>query len=602
MTFCVTPASSGLRVSGVGLLSLTWNGQMASKLEIKRELEWRACKNDLVYFLSKYWKVATIGSGYDTFSLFDYQHEDAVAFQAACEGDAKQRQVRLKARQLGWTTLATGGAFWSAFFYEHHPWLVTAQGEKEAADTLSTKIKIPYSLLPVWMRKRGAQVTQETQEVMQFDNGSRVMVVPSTSSAGRGQAIFGALMDEAAFMPDSDELFAAIDPMCYGPLFMFSTANGMGNFFHATWLESQLEDSEWKGKFHPWSNRPGRDEAWYEAQKRKYRGREHLFFQEFPSTPEEAFMRSGRTALPMDLLRDDEHWCPPRYRVDLGILRTVWDKGLSIEQEIAHAVIPEDQTRDMELHVWQEPYVERDDDGRPRRDPNYVVGVDVAEGLDHGDFSAISVLDANTGEQCATVKSHIPVHDLADYAEFLGYWYHTALVGVERNNHGLLPLSQLQDRAYPRMYRMESIAQIKTGDRTVRYGYHTNKATKPKMVNDFNQYLIDGWILLHDARFLHEASTFLSDGKGGYGASVANHDDLVMASFISLQLALDVGTYPIIWRDPEPGPPSFGEIFDVMMEKDDEEQYEGLALAAAIGQEESPDVARVRHSFELLLR
>lgn len=549
-----------------------------SQLQIYQEAEFRLCRKDPVYFLSNYWKIQTIGVGYGKFTLRDYQVEDVSSMWAAVRGEEKDRQVRLKARQIGWTTLATGLAFWDAFFHNDHPWLITSQGQSEAADTLTTKVKVPYSHLPRWMRERGPKLIRETSEEFEFDNNSRIIAIPSTAGSGRSKAVFGVLMDEAAFQDTADEVFAALDPLCYGPMFVFSTANGMGNFFHEIWNESQLEDSEWSGVFRPWSVVPERDEEWYRRTKRKYRTKEHLFYQEYPSTPEEAFSKSGKTALDMGKIRDMV-FSPPALRIDLARIDT---SSPFIESEVSAAIVEGDDERDIELHVWQEPYLERWDDGRLARQPNFAVAVDVAEGLDDGDYSTIVVYDVNGSEVVATLKAHIDIEELGRYVAWVGYWYYTALVGVERNNFGLVPLSYLTQIGYPRLYRMDTIAQIKRGDRTARYGFHTNKATKPKMVIDFNKALRAESLLIHDARFLQEAATFLSDGKGGFGASSGNNDDLVMAFLIGNQLMLDIGQYPVLWRDSTPGPITMGDVIRLGLQRAESEDRGGLA--SPIGQ------------------
>jgi len=588
---------------------------VATKLEIRRELEWRACKKSLLYFVSEYWHVATIGVGYDVMSPWDYQvkelnkfqsvHDDCVAILDNPEltREEKDRQLRLKARQLGWTTMIGAGVTWCAFFHPYHSWIVSAQGEDDAAKTLESKIKVPFNRLPMWIHTRGPQVIKDNNEELTFDNGSDIMVIPSTSAAGRGQAVFGVVLDESAFAENAEDVFAALDPMCYGPMWVFSSANGMGNWFHETWVESQHPDSEWEGSFYPWSKRPGRDQDWYDRTKRKYRTRPHLFYQEYPSTPEEAFTKSGRVAFPMDMLRDEQHWCPPDRRFDLLRIKGNWqniDKH-GFEPLMNAAELNGEQWADMELHVWQEPYLERDEHGILVRDPNFVVGVDVAEGLEHGDYSTISVMDANTGEQVATVRAHIPVEDLAEYVEFIGYWYWVGLVAVERNNHGILPLSQLRERAYPRLYRMDSLAQQKRGDRTVRYGWWTSNATKPYMVNRFVNELPG--LILHDQRLLAEAGVFLSNGKGGYGATPPNHDDLVIATLISVAVSDEVGAYPPAFVDPTPGPATMGDVFALGVERAKEREtgaWHGMALAGGIGQAESPQVEKVRKSFEVV--
>lgn len=587
---------------------------MASQIEIRRALEFKKCQHDLVYFLETYWKIKTVGVGYGKFDLYDYQREDARKFQALCEyadrrlrnpgwkpspeERMKLRQIRLKARQLGWTTLGAGAVFWSAFFFEAHPWLLLAQGQDDANKTVSVMLKPPMQMLPSWMQAMGPAIERETTEEIEFENGSSITSLPSTSSSGRGRAAFGTMLDENAFMADPDDVFAAVEPLTYGPLFVWSTANGMGNFFHQTWLDSQLSDSAWEGSFHPWHARPDRDDEWYRDTLRKYRGREHLFYQEYPSTPEEAFSKSGRTALPLDVLEEDFEWEPPQWRFDFAAIRHTWNEGVVDDFDTVvsmHELAPDGEA-DFELRVWEQPFIERDEYGRMARQPNYVVASDVAEGLAQGDYSTIVVRDANTNTTVAGVKAHIPVHDLADYVEFLGYWYYTALVGVERNNHGILPLAQLQERHYPRLYRQDSVAQIKAGDRTPRYGYHTTRSSKPKMVNDLSKAIIDGEWTTWDERFLAEARTYLSDGKGGYGASYPNHDDLVMAECIAQQVVHDVGSYPAVYYDPEPGPATFGDV--MALDGINADVDYGTALAGGIGQREV-NPARIVTSIEI---
>ena len=573
---------------------------------VLREAEFRRCERDLIYFLSEYWKVATVGVGYGKFNLYPYQVEDARDFQEVHEwaraliawqagGDVpdydkarKLRQIRLKARQLGWTTLATGAVFWSVFFHDNTPWLIAAQGQEDASITMKTQIKAPYKHLPSWMRKRGPQVIQDGAEDFGFDNGSRVRVIPSTPSAGRGDAMFGALLDEAAFAESAAELFAAVDPMCYGPMFIFSTANGMGNFFHETWLDSQMSDSVWEGKFRSWRERPGRDADWYLQQQIKYRNKKHLLFQEYPSTPDEAFSKSGRLALPVDRIEENQSFYKAPERFSVAELIAQWDpweewRYSDIEQMFEAANLdPAKWGEQVELHVWRRPEVTRDEHGRLAYQPNYVIAADVAEGLEHGDYNTVAVIDTNTQEVVATLKDHMPLSTFDLLLEVLGYWYHTALIGPERNNHGMVPLVALQGRRYPRLFRMDFMAQIKTSDRSPRYGWHTGAATKPKLVADMADHLGDGIVQLHDERFLEEARTFLTTGKGGYEASDGNHDDLVMGVGIAIQLMLDVGQSPPLFYDPEPGPPTMGEVLQVLIEDD---RPMGVALAGAIGQE-----------------
>jgi len=66
----------------------------------------------------------------------------------------------------------------------------------------------------------------------------------------------------------------------------------------------------------------------------------------------------------------------------------------------------------------------------------YVMGVDTAEGLGHGDYSCVQVLDLNTGEQVAVWHGHIAPDELAAEVFNVGLWYRDALCCGESNNHG----------------------------------------------------------------------------------------------------------------------------------------------------------------------
>ena len=88
----------------------------------------------------------------------------------------------------------------------------------------------------------------------------------------------------------------------------------------------------------------------------------------------------------------------------------------------------------MSLEVWVHP--------NPQH--GYVMGVDTAEGLVHGDYSCIQVLDVRDGEQVAVWHGHIPPDTLATEVYRLALWYNDALTCVESNNHGLTTIVQLR--------------------------------------------------------------------------------------------------------------------------------------------------------------
>lgn len=510
--------------------------------EVWEELEMRVCGRDFWYWYTNYWRIPVPRVGMVKPEDRDYQHALSDFIWE------NERSIATKARQIGYTTVATARAFHSAFFFDHMPWLIVSTGEKAARKTLG-RVDMGYSNLPEWMKRRGPARTTYSMESMEFGNGSRIDSLPSTSASGRGDAVYGVIFDEAAHMADAGAVFAALDPLCYGPMMVFSSANGMGNWFHSTWLDSQTSDSEWAPQFYPWSVVPGRDSNWYDARRRRYRGRDWMFFQEFPASAEEAFAKSGRVAFSSDIMSEQD-WREPRARYEWMVYDKEW-RALEV-----------DEYSEIRLDVWEEPTVMRDHVGHVLQKPNYIIFCDTAEGLIDGDSNAVTVWDVNTRECVAVMETLLPIEEMGDLLEQLGYWYHTALIAVERNNMGLVPITKLRELRYPRLYRMKSIATQKS-DRSVRYGWLTNNTTKPKMVHDFAKQLKDSTITLHDERFRVQAQTFVANGKGSYDASPGNHDDMIIAHIGAIQVMQEVHAYPIVWFDEEWGPATWHEVLNL---------------------------------------
>ena len=520
--------------------------QTVSPLEIKRELEWRRCESDEIFFFESFYYIPVVGVGPALFSLRDYQRDilsDIVEYDLV---------IALKARQIGMTTIAVAHAFHDAFFNANRPWLLVSKNEKGAIKMLE-RLTYAYDRLPAWLKNRGPKEVSRTQTSIVWDNGSRVEVVPSVASTGRGDSVYGAILDEFAFMDYPNEVLAAIEPLVYGKLIVISTANGMGNRFHELWLDSQLDDSAWHGIFFPWSVVPSRSDEWYAHKKLSMRGQEWLFYQEYPSSPEEAFSKSGRVAFSSELLQDLDIREPEQY--------LSWDEDDGFG--------PGSKDDPFCLRVWEGPQVEVDesDPSWVVRPPNYVIGVDVAEGLEHGDYTAVTVWNANTNTMVASMYCHFPIEQL-DYLLYdLGELFYWALLVVERNNHGVAVLVGLQRMGYPRIYRSKKLATVK-GRRRLDIGWITDKVSKPKLVSDFLKALRYGLVEIHDSTFVVEAMTFVEDGKGGYSATNDKHDDFIMSTMIGWQGVQEVGNYPIVWKPETTQPLTMDDILN-LGEQDD---------------------------------
>ena len=168
------------------------------------------------------------------------------------------------------------------------------------------------------------------------------------------------------------------------------------------------------------------------------------------------------------------------------------------------------------LTVWLE----------PSPDHVYCMGVDTAEGLEHGDYSCVQVLDVRTGEQCAIWHGHIPPDTFAHEVFMLGLWYRDALCCVESNNHGLTTIVQLRHLGYPNLFRKRTLNQATTKV-SQEFGWKTTRTTKPLLIDDLGMALRGGELQLFDRYTLAELRTYVRSSRGSMSGSP--HDDRVMA-------------------------------------------------------------------------
>tara|TARA_R110002020_G_scaffold132420_5_gene295701 strand:- start:14308 stop:14973 length:666 start_codon:yes stop_codon:yes gene_type:complete len=175
------------------------------------------------------------------------------------------------------------------------------------------------------------------------------------------------------------------------------------------------------------------------------------------------------------------------------------------------------------LTVWQP----------PESYNGYVLGVDTAEGLGHGDYSCIQVLNVKSGEQVAVWHGRIPPDELAYEVYKVGMWYSDALCCVEANNHGLTTITQLRQLGYPNMYRKRSLNSLNNRV-SQEFGWKTTRTSKPLMIDDLGMALKNDELILRCEHTIAELRTFTRNERGGMSGSP--YDDRVMALALANQM------------------------------------------------------------------
>jgi hypothetical protein len=96
-------------------------------------------------------------------------------------------------------------------------------------------------------------------------------------------------------------------------------------------------------------------------------------------------------------------------------------------------------------------------------------------------------------------------------------------------------LNQIKD-VYPNLYaRKQSAEQIAEGA-PVRFGFHTNISTKPMIISTLVKVIRESLYVERDDRCLNEFLTYEKKPNGAFGATIGNHDDLLMTRAIGLHV------------------------------------------------------------------
>ena len=411
--------------------------------------------------------------------------------------------IILKARQLGITWVCCAYALWLCLFQAGRVVLMYSKGQKEANKNLG-RIKKLYERLPEWLIDALPERVIDNTTIQEWSNGSRIESLPASPGSGRTETASLVILDEAAYLLWADQLYGALKPTIDngGQLIILSTANGIGNLFHQLWTKAIAGLNAFTAIFLPWWAHPGRDAGWYARQPAEYAD-PAIVKQEYPASANEAFLVSGRVRFPAEWIAKQA----PNVRP--GLPREQWPEPLR--------KVPSGLT----VYALPQP-------GR-----RYVIGADVAEGLEHGDYSTAPVIDAESWEEVASLHGHWESDEYAalllDLASVYG-----AIVGVERNNHGHAVLVTLRSLISQRQLTNVRIAYGTDS----RPGWLTNAQSKPQSIDGLAVALRDGLAKVRSQAALDEMQIYRVGPNGQTSAPPGYYDDRVMAWAIALIIAV----------------------------------------------------------------
>jgi len=468
---------------------------MSDKKQLKEAIkrEYAKCAQDPVYFLGKYGIIQHPVRGKVNFNLYDFQEKSLESFMQ------HDYNIVLKARQLGLSTLTAGYALWMMTFQQDKNILVIAT-KQETAKNLVTKVRVMHANLPGWLKQ---PCVEDNKLSLRYKNGSQIKAVASSEESGRSEALSLLIIDEAAFIDKIDTIWGAAQQTLAtgGRALVISTPNGVGNFFHKTWIGAEDGTNDFNFiKLH-WSVHPEREQEWRDEQD-KLLG-PSLAAQECDCD----FITSGRGVIDGLLLENLKESSVREPMEKRGIDSNYW--------------------------IWQPPNYTK----------NYVVSADVSRG-DGTDYSAFHIIDVESLEQVAEYKGKISTQDFGNMLVNVASEYNNALLVVENNNIGWAAIQQVIDREYPNLFYTSKDLQYvdvqhqitnkyRSQERNMVPGFSTTSKTRPLIVAKLEEMFREESVVVHSQRLIDELFVFIYNGNRAE-AMTGYNDDLVMSFAIAL--------------------------------------------------------------------
>jgi hypothetical protein len=452
----------------------------------------------------------------------------------------KVRVVVLKGRQQGVSTYTQGRFYWRTSLNRGlNAYILTH--EAEATLNLFTMTKRYHELndrLLAGSELRPVTGSDSANKLTfpELDSGYKVGTA-GNKGAGRSSTVQLFHGSEVAFWPNAEEhlkgVLQAVPNEPGTEVILESTANGVGGVFYDYVMDAKRGEGEFELVFLPWFwqpeyrqtvpvdfvrtdeeqslvNRFGLDDEQLVWRRSKIHELKSLdsFKQEYPNTVEEAFIFSGRGAFDANWLDQAEEDCFSPERVCEVTTAGLVDKV------------------DGRLKIYDLPNLAE----------LYAIGADIAEGLEHGDFTSIDVVDSK-GYQVAAWHGHIAPDLAGELIAKIGRIYGNAFVGVERNNHGLTTLTKLRDAGYANLYAQEALESRAEGDQTKRFGWLTTSKSKPFIIDQLASMLRDRESGLASKEHVAEMREYIIEANGSYNARKGANDDRVMSYAIAQEMA-----------------------------------------------------------------
>lgn len=503
------------------------------------------------------------------FVLNPSQRKVHAAIAAQHTRNRPMRAVILKARRQGISTYTDALMAVHCASKSGVNSLITTHDFKSSKELFKTpKTLVSESLEGQKTLKSILNLSAMTQHKITFPHatGDSYLSIATAGNVegGRGMSLTDLHCSEAAFYPGSGT-FAALLPTVPRSedtlVAVETTANGrtgIGEVFFEFWNASVRGDTEFAAIFlswlidptcvdhdHPVPDAPKDDDerllmvegvnidghlvkatlpqiAWRRMtiDSPACRGYVEIFDQEFPVTPDVAFISTGEPAFTREEMAMARNSLLPSKRVEIaaevgGDARHIYCK-------------PHDSSPVLQ---WEP----------PQKDHRYYFGVDAARGKDEGDFAAIVGIDGNTGHQVLRYSQRVDPEYLARLCYYIGTYYNRGMLCIElTGNLGLWCQSRLRDYFhYPNLYKWRGTRDDKvspgysSGKRGGSYGWETTYRSRERLLITFRESIIHRMCTVRDEEVVRQMDVATRKDSWERWEIAYGHDDVLMAFMLA---------------------------------------------------------------------
>lgn len=506
------------------------------------------------------------------------------------------RIILLKARQWGGSTLIQLYMFWIQLIHKKNWNSCICAHTKDAAKNIRSMFTNALANYPQFDRKIELKTFERTDNIKIIEHRGAKITVGSAEAPNsvRSQDAVMVHYSEVAFFPTTlenkpEELIGSVSSSVpripYSMIVYESTAKGIGNFFHlqyqlakegktaftpvfVSWFEIDIYSIPLTVPYEQFISTLTEYEQilwdmgatleainWY-REKRAELPSDSSMCEEFPSDDLEAFQNSGQAVFNIaHVERTRKDCCPPETTGELTADALASEAKLKpeIRKHTLQNLRFISETNGC-LKIWAYP------DTTQKVTNRYITVVDTGGRSRKADYSVICVIDrywlayGGRPEIVAQWRGHIDHDILAWKAAQIAAWYNNALLIFESNtaeseadtdgNHTEFIYDTIATH-YPNLYSRTPADKIREGI-PLKWGFHTNKATKPLIIDNYVTIIRENNYIERDNEACNEARWYEKKINGSFGAIHGQHDDILMTRMIGLQICYELPLPKII--------------------------------------------------------